>query len=159
MGSPHKQEFPPLLPVGFHPMTLAEMRTALVDKIAGSRRRRPVMDGLQKIIEKLVADGIEAEVWVDGSFVTKKIDPDDSDILVLISSDFYAKATPAQKTTIDWLNSDLKTGFLCHSHVLYQYPAGHAEHTVGVWMHGYWLRQFGFTRKDEAKGIALIKTP
>src|SRR5690242_1026672 len=127
MGSGHKQEFPPLLPFGFHQMTLAQIRTAFVDNIGGSRRRKPIMEGLEKIVQRLVADAIEADIWVDGSFATKKIDPDDSDILVLITSDFFARATAPQKATIDWLNTDLKTGFLCHSHVLFQYPAGHAD--------------------------------
>ena len=117
------------------------------------------MDGLEQVIRRLIADGIEADVWVDGSFLTKKIDPDDSDILVAVRSEFYDRATAAQKATIAWLTGDLKTGFLCDSHVMFQYPAGHPEETAGVWSHAYWLRQYGWSRKDQPKGIALIKTP
>lgn len=155
-----KQEFPPLLPLGFHPMTLAEMRVAFVDKIAGSKRRKPVMDGLEKVIQKVVADKLESDVWINGSFLTKKIDPDDSDILVVMKPDFLANATQVQKATIDWLGTDLKAaGFLCHSQVFWDCPSGHPEYDTSRWFCAYWLRQFGFSRKDEPKGIALIKTP
>jgi len=159
MGTPHKQEFPPLLSLGFHPMTLDQLRGVSVDQIRQSKRRKPIMEGLEKILQKLTADGIAAEVWVDGSFLTKKIDPDDSDILVVIDGTFVAQATPAQKSTIDWLLSDLKSGYMCHSHVHFQQPTGHAEYNASVWWHSYWLKQFGFTRKDQPKGIAVIKTP
>ena len=140
-------------------MTLAEMRVALVDNIRGSRRRKPVMDGLETVIQKIIADKLEADVWIDGSFVTKKIDPDDSDILVVMKRDFYDRATIDQKNTINWLNTDLRTSHLCHSQVLFECPNGHPEYNDSVWWHAYWLRQFGFSRKDEPKGIVLIKTP
>jgi hypothetical protein len=159
MAAPHKQEFPPLLPLGFHPMTLAEMRVVLVDNIRGSVRRKPVMDGLEKVIQKIIAEGLEAEVWINGSLLTKKIDPLDSDILVVLKSDFLAAATPAQKATIAWLNTDLKPSHLCHSQLFLDCPVGHPEHSESRWWHAYWLRQFGFSRKDEPKGIVLIKTP
>jgi hypothetical protein len=154
-----KQEFPPLFPRGFHPMTLDEMRKALVDNIAGSKRRKPIMEGLVKLIEKLRADGIAAEIWVNGSFLTKKIDPDDSDILVLVPGDFLDNATPEQKATLDWLNTDLKASHMCHSFVLTKRPEGHPEHEEFIWDHAYWLRQFGFSRKDDPKGLVTIKTP
>jgi hypothetical protein len=159
MGSASKQEFPPLLPLGFHRMALAEMRETFVNKIPGSRRRKAVMDGLEKIIEKLIAENIQSEIWLDGSFVTKKIDPDDSDIVAVIQWDFFDGATSSQKSIIDWLSTDLMPGFLCHSHVLFQYPESHNQCAEGAWLRSYWHRQFGFTRKDSPKGIVVIKTP
>jgi hypothetical protein len=159
MSSAIKQEYPPLLELGFHPMSLAEMRATFVDSFRNSKRRKPIMDGLEKIIQKLIDQQIEAEIWVNGSFLTTKIDPLDSDILVIVAGDFFLKCTPAQKGTIRWLNDDLRTSFLCHSHVLFTHAVGHSEYETSVWYHAYWLRQFGFNTKNDPKGIAVIKTP
>lgn len=154
-----KQEFPPLLPLGFHPMTIAEMRVALVDAFRGSKRRPLVMEGLEKILQKLSAENIQAEIWVDGSFLTKKIDPDDSDILVVIQGSFYDSATSPQKAVIDWLKTDLKADFNCHAFLHFIRPAGHADYDQFLWFNAYWLRQFGFNRKDEPKGIVTYNIP
>jgi hypothetical protein len=159
MGNPNKQEFPPLLPLGFHPMSIADLRVLAVDAFKSSKRRKPLMDGLEQVIAKLITDGIQADIWVDGSFLTKKTDPDDSDILVVMEGDFLDKANKTQQDAVDWLNSDLYPSHKCHSHLHFMRPASHAEHSNSVWYGAYWLRQFGFTRKEEPKGIAVIKIP
>jgi hypothetical protein len=154
-----KQEFPPLLPRGFHQMTLDQMRVDFVNAFGGSRRRKPVMDGLEKVVQRIVSARLEGDIWIDGSFLTKKTDPDDSDLILIMDAEFYSRATPVQKQIVDWVRSNLYHSHYCHSHVLFQHPAGHPEHTDSVWFHAYWLRQFGFSRRDEPKGIVLIKTP
>jgi hypothetical protein len=140
-------------------MTLVDLRGKAVTAMPSSKRRKPVMDGLEKVVERLTRVGVKGSVWVDGSFLTKKIDPDDSDILAVIDGAFYDAANAEQKAAIEWLNGDLKTGFLCHSFVHFERPPGHPEHEKSVWMRAYWLRQFGFTRKDDPKGIAVINLP
>lgn len=154
-----KQEFPPLLPRGFHRMTLAQMRADFVDSFRASRRRKPVMDGLEQVVQRIIVEKLEGEIWIDGSFLTKKIDPDDSDLILIMQADFFNQATPSQQATTEWLTTDLYRSHLCHSHVLLLNPSGHAEYDDSVWWHAYWLRQFGFSRKDEPKGIVLITTP
>ena len=58
------------------------------------------MDGLEAVIKKLSMAKIECEIWVDGSFLTKKIDPFDSDILVAIQGQFYDSATLPQQIEV-----------------------------------------------------------
>ncbi len=115
------------------------------------------MDNLEKIIDGLSKQKIEGEVWVDGSFLTQKIEPEDSDILLYVSGDFYDNSTPEQRNQIDFVGSNLKTQFLCDSYALPYYPQGHQWYNDTEWFKAYWIRQFGFTRKDEPKGIAVIK--
>lgn len=154
-----KLEFPPLFSAGLHAMTVSEMRTMLVDKFRGSVRRKAIMDGLEKVIKILIEEHIQAQIWIDGSFVTKKIDPFDSDILVLVNGDFYEKATPRQKSVIGWINADLSADYLCHSFVHFIHQVGHPEFADSEQHRAYWLRQFGFSRKNEPKGIVMINIP
>src|SRR4051794_8743849 len=97
-----KPEFPALLPAGFHLYSLAELRAICVTPFNGSSiTRRAITDHLDAIVGKLSAAGILGEVWVNGSFLTQKIDPDDSDILVRVASSIYDN-DPQKRAVVDW---------------------------------------------------------
>jgi hypothetical protein len=117
------------------------------------------MDGLEAVVAKLTAERIEGEVWIDGSFLTEKIDPDDSDIVVAVTGVFLSAATPAQKTLMNWIESNLKGSHRCDSYLHVEYPAGHDLAGYSEWMRAYWIRQFGFSRGDDFKGMALVRVP
>lgn len=42
-------------------------------------------------------------MWIDGSFVTEKIDPSDVDVALLVDANIRASATPVIKAALDWL--------------------------------------------------------
>ena len=102
MGVSHlKPEFPALLGAGFHIRTLGEVRELCVRAFATSLSRRAIMDGIEQIIRKLNEFEVAGEMWLDGSFVTSKIDPDDVDSLLRVSSDIY-EGDATKRTIIDW---------------------------------------------------------
>lgn len=117
------------------------------------------MDGLETVVAKLTTEKIEADVWVDGSFLTEKIDPNDSDIVVAVDSNFLAAASAEQNKVLDWIKSNLKDTHRCDSYLHVEYPAGHALAGYSEWMRAYWIRQFGFSRGDDFKGMALVRVP
>jgi len=154
-----KPEFSPLLPLGFHPMTLADVRALCVDTFGLSSTRDQIMSGFETVVSVLVNEGVEGEIWVDGSFTTAKIDPVDVDWVMFVSSDYIATATQQQQAAIDWVATNLKASHSCDSYVEVQYPKHHAVWAHGEYMRAYWLRQFGFSRGLEFKGLALVKVP
>jgi hypothetical protein len=62
------------LPPGMHPATLAEVEAVFVT----TPRRRNLFEGLRRAIQNLHAAGVR-RVFIDGSFVTTKADPNDID--------------------------------------------------------------------------------
>lgn len=152
-----KKEYPPLLTLGFHPTSLADLRVMCVDNFPKSKTRADIMDGLEQVIGKLLAENIQGEVWVNGSFLTEKKDPKDSDILLYFDGEFFDGATPSQQNSVLWLKTDLKPGYKCDSYILPYYPRAHWWYNDLEWWKAYWMRQFGFTRKDEPKGLPVIK--
>jgi hypothetical protein len=157
MARDNQQEFPPLLQAGFHTKTIDELRQLCVNGFPQSVRRPKIMEGLDEIIWELSELGIVAEVWIDGSFTTKKIEPDDSDLLICIKEDFLNTATREQHVFINDLKNKrkgFKDKFYCDLYVLVEY--GHA---TSKWMRSYWIKQFGFSRSNEMKGIVIITTP
>lgn len=72
-------------------------------------------------------------------------------------SDFYDNAQSEQWDAIDWINDNLKTSHHCDSYVFVEYPQGHILFSEGEDDRKYWLKQFGMSRKDVPKGMALIR--
>lgn len=150
-----KPEFPPLLSLGFHPMTLGDVRSLCVGAFPLSRTRDRIMVGLELVARKLHSGGIKGQIWVNGSFLTEKIDPADSDVLLCLKDSFCQSATESQLRRIEWMQS-VKKRHLCDGYLLIEYPEGHHLYPLTEWNRAYWIRQFGFTRGNEVKGIAVI---
>jgi hypothetical protein len=78
-----KPSFPWLLPAGFTTKTLDEVRVLRVDNFPTSTSRANIFDSfVANFITPLINTGISCDVWMDGSFITQKEDPEDVDILI-----------------------------------------------------------------------------
>ncbi|SRR6266568_3224107 len=99
------------------------------------------------------------KLWVDGSFLTEKIDPEDSDVVLVVADDFVQHATVDQRAGLAWFSGDLKPIHKCDSYVHVEYSPGHARFGYSEWMKAYWIKQFGFSRTDELKGMAVLTVP
>lgn len=116
------------------------------------------MAGLETVLMRLQHDSIEAEIWIDGSFVTDKEDPADSDIVAVVRSESVENATAPQFATLGWLATNLKTDLLCHLFIHVEHDPFDEAGQFSAWMRSYWIKQFGFGRSAELKGIAVIRT-
>lgn len=148
---------PPLLAAGFHAMTLDDLKSLCVDPFATSTTRIAIHDGLREVVGALQKEGVTGELWADGSFLTEKVDPNDSDVVLIVSGEEYDLMAGAQRDIIDWVRDDEpKAVHRCDSYVHFEYPPGHANHGFSEWMRAYWIRQFGFSRGLDFKGIARV---
>ncbi len=77
-----KEEFPALLEPGVHSYTLDELSKLTVEKF-DSVRREELYKNLCLFSQELESTGIAAKLWVDGSFLTQKPDPNDIDLVVM----------------------------------------------------------------------------
>ena len=130
-----------------------------VDAFPLSSRRDPIMTALQSMLTSLSVALLRADVWIDGSFVTEKIEPDDVDLVVLIFN-VNKNDTPAQQGVLNRIHNQQYTfPIKCDSYILVEYAHGHPNYWIGQYMHAYWLRQFGFARSNQMKGIPVTRTP
>ena len=140
-------------------MSLAELKALTVEGFPLSARRSLVFEGLEKLLNELNRWSIQAEVWIDGSFLTQKIDPEDCDLVVRLDSEFVERCSPEQFQVLSWINTNLKATLLCDSYVFAEWPEGHEGHAAGAALRSYWLGWFGQDRRGGAKGMAVIGTP
>src|SRR5438445_1558865 len=118
-----KADFPTLLPAGRHWMGLDEVQALCVDHFPLSKTRNMIMLGLFSVVERLRDAGIEGELWIDGSFVTEKIDPEDCDIVLRIPGLFYDACSPEQQGVVEWATDKaLKATHHCDGYAFTVYP-------------------------------------
>jgi len=151
-----KPDWPPLLAAGFHPMSIETVNKICVTDFPDSKTRQPILADLEKLIVNLINCGISGTLWVDGSFLTQKTNPEDADTLIEIASDVFDKLTQQQHDLLQAI-SQSHIG-KCHVFVIVVYPTGHPAYGVSDWDRSYWVSHFGFNRlKNQYKGIASIE--
>ena len=116
------------------------------------------MEGLESVVGYFQKENVCAEIWIDGSFVTEKIDPKDVDIVLCIQHDQYRKMPPKQRDVVRWYTTqDLLGSYGCDNYYFVEYSAGHPDFDKGQIVRNYWLDTFGEDRDGFKKGIAAIK--
>jgi hypothetical protein len=117
------------------------------------------MGGLEEVVRRLMEVEVKGDLWLDGSFLTKKINPGDVDLLFRPGQDFFSVATNEQREIVDWFNSNLKDSHHCDSYVLYEVPPSDPLFVENEWLYAYWLKQYGWSRGQDMKGIVLVALP
>ncbi len=115
------------------------------------------MAGLAEVIERLIHHRVAGELWVDGSFLTEKINPGDVDIVLRVPSSVYDDGTSEQRETIDWIGENLREHNLCDSYVFPEFPENDPNYFLGKQRRDYWSNLFGYSRSQAPKGIAVIE--
>lgn len=115
------------------------------------------MVGLENVVDELRKAGIPGDLWIDGSFLTEKIDAEDVDVVLRVSGTFADAATAEQLGAMSWLNSNLKGTHKVDSYIFAEWPDKHPHFWIGEYNYAYWLKQFGFSRGHDRKGIAVLE--
>jgi hypothetical protein len=156
MTGPDKQEYPPLLAAGFHRLDAQARQRLCADRFPYSTTRPRILKNVEAIVSDVNVQGIQGEIWVDGSFLTEKLNPDDADIALVIAATALRALTPTQRSYFDaFRKTSLYDRYKIDNYGL----AIDASDPQGQWLYAYWLRQFGFSRSNEMKGILQISVP
>lgn len=149
--SPEKTDYPPLLQGGFHPFSLLELHQLTVSEFPNSQRRPQLFSSLEIYLELLEATGLKADVWVDGSFMCSKEEPDDIDLVVCFDPDsarsLSADAQQQARTLLD-------THFVSSRFNLHLFRIMNNDPEALA----YWSKLFGTMRDERTpKGMALLR--
>jgi hypothetical protein len=120
------------------------------------------MTGLWTLSACLIRWGVGEELWVDGSFLTEKIDPKDADLVLVLAENFENVATDEQLGVWDWWDDaadEPKLMFRCHTFSVPKIPIGDPDHQVYLDQEAHWRKFFGTSREGQAKGIVRILLP
>jgi hypothetical protein len=139
---------------------MEEIRKICVKDFPLSTTRWAIMDGFRKIVAKLEEEQIPCEILVDGSYITKEIQPDDIDFTVVVSPQFYESCTPSQLQVLDWIGDDktISATHLCDCYLCVDYQDGDVGWFQGINDRTWWFNFFSkSTLIKRDRGIAVVR--
>lgn len=140
-----------ILAPGIHDLTEPELENHFLSGFTESGTRAELIDNLKQFLAALSALGIEFEVWLDGSFTTLKMDPNDIDLVAFASAKEIETLAPDKQSLAKTLlgnNVAIRQNLKLD---VYFSAIENAE-----WR-SYWRGWFGFDRNESPKGIARLK--
>lgn len=82
----YKKEYQPLFENGFQEIGLWQLDKIFLEPFNNKEQRKQLIDRFRAYIHDFQFLGLEAEVWIDGSFTTHKPEPQDLDVLFLLNA-------------------------------------------------------------------------
>lgn len=133
-------------------MPLASLFESIVAPFPESKRRPMIWKGFLEFLEALDKWDVGCEVWLDGSFLTHKREPNDLDLVLLVKRQDVVKLSSRDRDALkSWLSSRefLKKNYYCD---VYYCDSGDPSATM------YWSNWYGLCRdRITPKGIPLVK--
>ncbi|MDO7849315.1 hypothetical protein Q5H92_23325 [Hymenobacter sp. M29] len=145
-----KRSWTPISPSGFHPLTEAELAAYFVDDFEAQYQpgRRYLLGRLAAYLHDLAALGLTMEIWLDGSFTTRCPEPNDIDLVVLLSYREVARLAHAEQIRLSFLlNERLRIRYACDVY--------HADIGDAAERHR-WTQQFATNHDNTPKGIFTL---
>lgn len=160
MPNDEPYEYPALFPVGLHTVSLLEIRRLCVESFPDSKTRPMIFDALKAGLEHLKTAGVPGKLWIDGSFLTDKPNPNDVDLLLVLTDTEFERASPEAREAIQWFITQPPGDSLCDTYTLILSPMTETGMTrrqwLSHWNYSRWIGFFGFSRLRSPKGIAVI---
>lgn len=100
------------------------------------------------------------EIWLDGSFVLKKLNPKDIDAVFML--DYQVCERKKSVLESQWFTRENKRNLGLDLYYSIEYPVAHKRHFLTHLNHLYWIDLYGYTRKDAIgqqfqKGFIYLK--
>ena len=144
-----------MLPSGLHKYSFEQFLIQFVNGFPTSQRRKEISEAIVAFVKELFSFGIPYEFWIDGSYATTKVNPNDADIVVFLQASVANSIFPIS----DYFRqkfSDLDIYFAYATSPENQSKLTPYDYQKAVNMRNYWRGQFGFDRADNPKGIIKI---
>lgn len=145
-----KPSHDPIFPPGIHDITVEDLSNHFLKEFQGSATRPRLIEGLLRFLRALAGQGVPCEVWVDGSFSTKKESPADVDLVVFMPAAQIDRLAQDQRGAFMMLFDETytKQTFGCHTFL---------ARSEDEWYRGSWRGWFGFDRLERPKGIPRLQ--
>ena len=146
-----KKDYDPLLGAGKHRLSLGELEDLAVVPFSGSGTRGSLFDALKELLRRMKLFGVRCELWIDGSFLTKKVDPEDIDLTIVIAKPDFDLMPPAMKNQITLLCTK--------QHTLSPALDCYLTDSTDKSRLEYWDSMWGSGRNNEPKGYIVLGVP
>lgn len=147
------------LPSGIINSSLQNFEDNFITNFNDSSTRPEIFKGYLRYCDKLLPLNIATKQWINGSFTTKKVNPNDIDFVTHIDALKVDENPEIQNKISEICNPfETKKEFLCDVYFIPLYPQKMPElyqHTIE--RINYWRKWFGHDRKMNPKGIIELE--
>lgn len=147
--------FEPLLPPGRHLHSLSRFRQVCVDPFPESARRPLIHNAFLSLHNQVRNWGLCGELWCNGSFLTRKPEPDDVDVVLSAYTEQFYALDPSIFWTLHDLNGKKINGGFVHFYTSFRFrqedPRAVADRSA------YWGETWGKDWEGNLKGYSVIR--
>jgi hypothetical protein len=146
------------LPPGAHPASESEVEASLVVAFLGSSTRERIFDGWIRHRQAIAAFLHPDIQWVDGSFVSTKLDPGDIDVMTLLNGPHVDSLDQASSAALSglFLGPGNKPTYWTDSYAIAVYPPGHVARQMYEQIAAHWDKWWGTARDGTLKGYLAV---
>lgn len=147
-----------ITPYELHPISVEDLDNEFVVPFADSVTRAKIVEGHNNyIIELFQILENNFFQWLDGSFVTQKLNPNDIDIINFVH---FTDATNEKAIYLKKFltgHGDPKTDFFVDGYIVPVYPPSDPRFTITQDRYNYWRVLFGKDRNNNPKGMLELQ--
>lgn len=144
----------PLLAPGRHELTMDELETLAVQ--GRHACRAGLFAELRRLRDQLANDGFVCELWVDGSFLSEKVQPNDIDVLFwAYAADLMAMDPAVVAPVLSILDGGKQYSPLLDTYINIKFP--HGDPRAGADQTNYWAELWGKGWDDFLTAYVVVK--
>jgi hypothetical protein len=138
-----------LSPYTVIPSTFEIFEENLVDAFPTDSTRHIIFEGYKKYLKRLKdVVGLNFYQWIDGSYVTEKLNPNDIDIVTFLNYDIFFQK---EHELINLISPESKLLFKVDAAFVPIFPLNHKSHYATQWDINFWKNFYSYTRPDTKK--------
>jgi hypothetical protein len=140
-----------LIPVGKNTIGLDDFKLGFVEAFNESRTRHALYDGYLKYLgefEKITGSLAGITQWINGSFTTNKLNPNDIDLVSFVENRIVEKYEPKLKSLTSFGTKDILG---VDGYIVRVYPVDHLKHFRTISDKAYWNDWFSRTKPNRRR--------
>jgi hypothetical protein len=144
---------------GIYPVTVEEVKVNFVDAVPASETRATIFEGFVRHTADLRQRPVAFEQYVDGSFVSSKINPGDIDLVCVADADTLDSLPTSEQEKIRQLfrGKITKSTHHCDAYLIASVSESDPRYQYYFQNKKFWLGCFGFDRADQPKGFLRLQ--
>lgn len=143
---------------GIHEYSMEDFEKQFIKDFATSETRLEIYEQFCEWLNRLTEILPPSYIWLDGSYLTSKVNPNDLDLVVFYRPEDIVSAEMANDLD-SMINKESRKydcdAYLCFSlgHLTETQKSNYGNHSI---METYWMGQFTFDRSRRPKGMVEI---
>lgn len=127
-----------------------EFKEIFVDAFDHTSSRHLIFENYSRFLQDFSIGISESFThWIDGSFVTRKVNPRDIDFVTIIDFDTFVEKEALIERQFRLFGA--KAAYQVDAYTIRKYPEGHEKYIIYQGELVYWENWFGWTKKNRAK--------